>query len=331
MTERENFQMLLDGKIPEWIPTIFKVYGGDGTSLLHHQGVPGVGGKDFFGVTWLVTPDTGNQAIPSPYEHILDDITKWREVVKFPDLDAMDWEAAAKKDLENFDRNKRFFAANCGEGCFNRLEALMGIENAIYAMFDEPEAVYEFFDAYSDFKIKTMEKLKQYYGLEIYINGDDVCTSEGLMVTMEMYENLIHPMEKKMAKAAIDMGLIVDHHCCGKCDEIIDYIVDTGARLWQPAQHMNDLVGIKAKYGDRLIIHGGWDSTGPHTYATATKEEVEAEVHRCVDTYAKGGGYAFFPIILGDRSTPEGMKGTIWAIDEMERYSREFYKNPANR
>ena len=67
MTERENFFLAYNHKQPEWTPNFFSAYSPMGSSLLNNQGVPGKGGRDMFGVNWLVTADTGYQAIPDPH------------------------------------------------------------------------------------------------------------------------------------------------------------------------------------------------------------------------------------------------------------------------
>ena len=44
--------------------------------------------------------ETGYASIPEPGNFILDDITKWRDVIKAPEVPDVDWEAMAKADFE---------------------------------------------------------------------------------------------------------------------------------------------------------------------------------------------------------------------------------------
>ena len=285
------------------------------------------GGRDMFGVNWICTADTGFQPIPDPREHILEDITKWDEYVKFPDIDSMDWAQAAAKDMEGIDRAARPVAMFAMEGNFNRLQSLMGVCEAMIAMMEEPEAVYDFFKAHTEFKIKVIHKYAEYYKPDIYVNGDDICSSTGLFFSPSLYHSLIVPFEKALAEAAISEGMLVDHHVCGQCRDIIDSIVDTGARIWQTAQSMNDLTGIKEKYGKKLLINGGWDSYGPHNSNNATEDQIRAEVRRCIDTYGKDGNYMLFPIIIGDPGEGLMQKKRTWASDECRSYSQKILKN----
>ena len=68
----------------------------------------------------------------------------------------MDWEGAAR-DLARVDRNEKVVACFGMEGNFNRLQSLMGTCEALIAMLEEPEAVYEFLEAHTKFKMKPLK------------------------------------------------------------------------------------------------------------------------------------------------------------------------------
>ncbi len=323
MNERENFFKIYNGEKPEWIPCFYDAYQPMGSSLINNTGKMFEGGEDMFGVTWICTADTGYQPIPDPRKHLFDDITHWDEYVKFPDIDKWDWENAAKKDLDGIDKGKLLCYFGM-EGNFNRLQSMMGVIETMIAMLEETEAVESFFDAYTEFKIKTIKKIAKYYKPDIYVNGDDVCSSTGLFFSPELHKRLIAPFEKRLAQAAIEEGIIVEHHVCGDCKDIIESVVDSGARIWQTAQPMNDLIGIKEKYKGKLILHGGWDSTGAHNFDNATEEEVRSEVRRCIDTYGRDGNFMLFPIIVGDPDKGIMQKKRAWASDECRTYSEKI-------
>ena len=114
---------------------------------------------------------------------MIKDITKWRDYIHFPDLDAMDWESGAQKDLAGYNRNEKLLCLFGMEGNFNRLQSLMGICEAMLAMIEEPEAVYAFFEAHTEFKCRTIEKIAKYYKPDIYVNGDDVASSTALFIS----------------------------------------------------------------------------------------------------------------------------------------------------
>ena len=60
-----------------------------------------------------------------------------------PDAASFDWEAEAAKELANVDRNQTVVAFGFGNGVFERLAALMGFEEALLAIMEEPEEVFK--------------------------------------------------------------------------------------------------------------------------------------------------------------------------------------------
>jgi hypothetical protein len=90
---------------------------------------------------------------------------------------------------------------------------------------------------------------------------------------------------------------------------------------------MNDLVGIKKKYGRKLAICGGWDSMGPAMDEDATEELVRAEVRKYIDTFAPGGGFAYAAHGLKMKPTQKDFMRQAWMLDEYENYGRHWYDN----
>ena len=160
LTEKENLLMALRGEVPEWVPrNMYPSPGhppasaGCGPSFLNARRTP-PGGFDIWGVEFVTTKDTGGMAIPKPGRFILDDITKWRDVIKAPDISDIDWETMAKKDLARIDRNQTAVSAMVHVGYFQSLCNFMGFNEGLMAMIEEPEEVYELFEYMSSFWVQ---------------------------------------------------------------------------------------------------------------------------------------------------------------------------------
>lgn len=324
MTERENALVAIRHGRPEWVPCFYTAYAPMGSSVLNDQGERGKGGRDMFGSLWVATADTGYSLIHSPNEHILDDVRDWRNVVKFPDLESLDWAGGAARDLAGIDRGEKLVCMFTLVGPFNRLEALMGTPQAMVAMLDEPEACKDFFDAYTDFKIAIAEKYARHYQPDIYVAGDDVCMSTGTFMNPGIYRDLLWPAARREAQAAIAHGMIVEHHVCGKAEAILPDIVATGASVWQMAQSMNDLATLMPRYRHEICFHGGWDSIGPATQKDATEADVRGEVRRCIDAYAGDGNYMLFPVLFSDPADPRTELRMQWVADECRHYPPSY-------
>ena len=169
--------------------------------------------------------------------------------------------------------------------------------------------------------MKVLDKYVQYYKPDIYVSADDVCSSDGLFMSKAMYDEMLLPYEVMLIKKAVSLGLIVEHHVCGKAEAIMPELIDAGVTIWQMAQPgMNDVKGFMEKYDDRVLIHGGWDSFGPHNYDDCTEEEVRAAVRKCIDEFHNNGHYTLFPVCMGDMADPRIQARRFWIDDECHKY-----------
>lgn len=332
LTEKENYLMAIKGEVPEWVPRNLYASPGRppanawvGPGILNERRTP-TGGFDVWGVEFVATKETGGQALPVPGKFLLDDITKWRDVIKAPDLSHVDWEAMAKKDLAHIDRSQTAVCGVMHMGYFMQLMNFMGFTEGLCALSEEPEEVMALFEYMSDFYCYVAEKFMEYYKPDVWCLTDDVATAQHPFLSLPMYRELVKPFHAKEAKFGVDRGLPVDMHCCGKGEDFIDDWLDIGVCAWNPAQCMNDLIGIKKKYGNRLVLEGCWDSSGPAGWPDASEELVKAEVRKCIDTFAPGGGFIFWASVYGASDDVAMQNKARWIQEEYDSYGRTFYQ-----
>ena len=332
LTEKENLLMALRGEVPEWVPrNMYASPGhapassGCGPSFLNARRTP-QGGFDIWGVEFVTTADTGGMAIPKPGKFILDDITKWRDVIKAPDISDIDWETMAKKDLARIDRSQTAVSAMVHVGYFQSLCNFMGFNEGLMAMIEEPEEVYELFEYMSSFWVQICSKIRDYYKPDIWGVTDDTATATNPFISPETYRNLVKPFHAREAAFGVEMGIPIDMHNCGRCEDFIDDWLDFGVTCWNPAQTMNDLAGIKKKYGNRLVLEGCWDSSGPAGWPGATEEVVKQAVRDTIDAYAPGGGFIFWASTYGAADDEDFLNRKRWITEEYDAYGRTFYK-----
>ena len=334
ITGKENFMMFVRGEQPAWIPR-YTAFPDQYTKyapamlavplgFMYERRTP-EGGFDIWGVEFVTTADTGGMALPVPNKFMLDDITKWRDVVKAPDISDIDWEVMAKKDMEHINRSETTVLQYIHVGYFQQLMAFMGFSEGLCAMHEEPDEVKALFDYMCRFYTEVTMKCLEYYKPDIVELTDDTATAQNPFISAEMYRELIKPYHKAQMKPAVDAGFPVFMHNCGRCEDFIDDWIDCGVIAWNPAQVMNDLDGIKKKYGNKLGLCGCWDSSGPVAWSNATEETIRQAVRDTIDRFAPGGGFCF----LGSAYGPIGDKGTEdrkrWITDEYESYGMTFY------
>ncbi|MBR7184617.1 MAG: veratrol--corrinoid protein metyltransferase [Clostridia bacterium] len=336
MTEKENYLRVVTGEMPEWLPLdCASTY----PTHLFPRAVCGVmpepyfsghnGGKDIFGVEYTNTDSTGGMSLPTPNKFILKDIHDWRKVIKVPDINDYDFKEMARKQLANIDRTQSAVLLNSHLGYFQLLMSFMGFSEGLFTMACYPEEVYDLFEYMADFFDECALRTIDAYRPDIFGICDDVASAQSTFMSHDMYVALIKPFQMRLTEQARKLGLPIDMHCCGKCESLIDDWLDLGVTCWNPPQDMNDLVGIKKKYGRRIAMSGCSSSKDPANFSWSTEEEVRAEVRRCIDTYAPGGGFIFRGNILGEVGDPTLPQRREWVVDEFLKYGRSYYQTHA--
>ena len=309
MNPRENWQALLNHEPMEWVPGLritpdVAMMGG---RMEYWENGPVQGGLDYFGNGWIPTASAGGQPALDPEIIPLEDVCDWEDVVTFPDLDKIDWDAYADQMLANVkSREEQFVEYHTWNSVFLRFTHLLGFENALCAFYEEPEASGALCNAIADYKIALLERVAKYLKPDAYVHYDDVATDRSLFMSPEVYREYIKPAHKKMNDAAIALGMIPEIHICGYCTDILPDVIEEGSVAWQAAQPVNDIPHIIETMGDKLSVIGGYDSNGRAGFPDVTDDEIRAEVDRCYDEYGKyGKSYGFFGFFLGAPGSPE--------------------------
>ncbi len=320
MTEKENYLAFLHHEKTEWIPNIMECAcfcGGDAETF---ENGPAGGGLDGFGVKWVATHSASGQGVPAPNHIVLEDVTAWEDVVKFPDLDAFDWKGLAERQLAGNKDGRKVVEYHAWNSQFLRLTHLMGFENALCSLCEEPEACDALMSAITDYKIRLIERAHDYFHPDSFVNYDDVATVRGLFMSPKTYRELIKPHHRRMNDAAIAYGMIPQQHCCGKCQELVPDFIDEGSAAWQSAQPDNDIAGIIQKYGDRIGVTGGYDSQGRAGAPDVTIDEIKAEIDRCMKEYGRfGRGYCFMGLLLNESEDEAGAEKFQAVMDYASR------------
>lgn len=299
MNPKQNYLETIYGGKPEYVPMvgIDAHIGGLFGSLESPWGQDGI---DTFGAPWVFTPEG---VIPKPGFVMFDDISDWREYVKFPKMEDYDFNALYNAEcaaVPQPDRNEKAYVLMNPVGMFDRLTTLMGFENALCALAMDPDECREYFEACADYKIAYYNKLIDIFNPDVLIYSDDVATARGLFMSHDMYVDLMKPAVKRIGDAVNARGVAFGIHCCGLCEEVVPDFVDVGARMWHSAQSVNNLPALLDRFKGKLAIDGGWDSSGAPSYIDASEECVREETRRCLREYKKPG-YILTPLLMNEK------------------------------
>ena len=324
MDRRENTLALLAHEQHDHVPNYFTDVCGTGANLLTFDNGPFGGGPDGFGVVWTTSASAMGGALPVQGKYVLDDICDWKEVVKFPDVTKFDWEGLAAQQLAMYNPHTQIQEFSMWNGPFLRMTHLMGFENGLCAMYEEPDASFELLNAIADYRIQIAEHAVRYFKPDSICEFDDFATERGPFVSPEIYQKLIKPVHKRLNDAISSMGVIPNMHVCGKCDVIVPDFVDEGIAAWEVCQPENDLVGLGGKLGGKLAFIGGYDMKGRFAYAEYTEEELRASVRDTIDKYAPAGNYAFFGMLM-TTDINKVMASSGIMSDEAVKYGENYY------
>jgi hypothetical protein len=325
MDRRENLLAILAHKPHDHVGNLGTDVHGTGGSLESFENGPPGGGFDGFGLKWAATTTAMGQATPAPGSAVLKHVEDWKKVVKFPDLDAYDWEGQAKAQLAAFNPAAQVQEYGIWNGQFLRMAHLMGFENCLVAMVEEPEASLEFLEALTDYKIRLAEYVVKRFKPDSICLYDDVATERGPFMSPATYRNLIKPGHKRFFDAVRAMGVIPNLHVCGKCEILVPDFQEEGPEAWEVCQPENDLVGLQKTLGSKLAFMGGFDMQGPLSQREPTEEELRNVTRECIDKYGPGGNYIYMGFLMyNDISL--ALKCAAILSDEALKYGSNYYR-----
>ena len=288
ITLRENMLRVYRHQEPEYTP-LFSDFDSamlGGMDFVNERpDIPGEN-KDWFGQSWTWEEKT-HAANPTPGKPLLTDITKWKEVIHFPDLDALDWEAHAAKDTAKWDRENRLSRVTIGFGLWERLFSIMPFEDALCALLEEPEACYEFFGAMADHKIRLHDLVIKHYQPDVLVMHDDYGDGRSLFMPPETWRQLIKPHLKRVVDAVQSKGVIYEHHNCGCFAPIIDDMIELGIGATNLVHPVNNIAWLKENYGDKMTLVGGFDAQ-KYCAPDATEEAILADMKKTFEILAPG-------------------------------------------
>ena len=345
LTPRENFMRVLNGQIPEWVPEfaypgppMFRKGGEQPdawlfalSDLLGTRFAP-VDPKDIWGVPFVAVEEVGGFQLPTPDVFILEDVTKWPEVIKVPErLLELDWAAAAEAEMAAlpFDRSKTtiFFAPQMWAGYFMTFTNFMGFTEGLSAFVEEPDAVKELFDYVHQFYMMVYRKVLDVIKPDVISLGDDVATEHNPFISPAMYREFLIPFYRDYSALAIERGISIEMHICGRAEDFMHDLVKIGVNAWEPSQLSNNWEALQQRYGRHLVMASGWEGRGRLTELDVTDEEIRQSVRDAMDKYGKNGGYMW-----GGSYTPGSTNDLLtlhWNSvlrDEVYEYGGKLYK-----
>lgn len=196
---------------------------------------------------------------------------------------------------------------------------MMGTENMLVAMLEEPEFVEDIFDTYLSHSEELFARIWDAgYHFDEMFWYDDMGYKGTTFFSPGLYRSLLQPYHKRAVDWAHNHGIYAQLHSCGDVMSLLPDIMATGVDALNPLEVKAgmDVLQIKREYGDRLLLRGGinavlWNDT----------EAILQEIREKIPVLKENGGYIF----ASDHSIPnsvslENMKRIMEEIRQIGKY-----------
>ena len=189
---------------------------------------------------------------------------------------------------------------------------MMGTENLLIALIEQPDLVTDMFDTYLNRNEVLFERLWDAgYRFDEMFWYDDMGYKGTTFFSPKMYRELVFPFHKRAVDWAHNHGIPAQLHSCGDIMTLLPEVMKTGLDGLNPLEVKAgmDALGIKKEYGDRLLLRGGinavlWDKT----------DEIIEEIRQKVPVLMENGGFIF----SSDHSIPNSV-----SLENMRRIVEE--------
>lgn len=308
------------GEMPEFIPPLTECTAGAVFPGDRYFG-PETEGEDAWGVRWTnLGPDPGlDGSTVTPGYQRLSSISAWKEEVSFPDLDALHAKEILIQMMQS-NPNPEACVTHVLflSGPWERMNQLLGMEEALCSFYEDPESVHEFLDAMCEYKIKCIDIACEAVNPHIIHMHDDWGSSSNLMFSPQMWREFIKPIEQRLCSHIHSKGKLYEHHSCGYVTTIVPDLAEIGVDALNPLNVCNDMAYIKKHFGHKLTLAGGIDNQKIDR-EDISEDEIRAEVRRAMDAYAPGGRYIPQAIFTSRRVRDIFM-------DEVKKYGKGIYQ-----
>lgn len=222
-------------------------------------------------------------------EHtVIRDVTKWQEQVKAPTVIFSEerWEAAVKH-AESVNRKEQFVTAFFASGTFEKTHFLMGMENAMMSLYEEPECMHELIDFLTEYELEYAKQAIKYLKPDALFHHDDWGSQISSFMSPDMFKEFYVEPYKKAYQFWRDNGVeLIVHHSDSYAANLVPHMIDIGIDIWQGVMSTNNTPELIKKYGGKISFMGELDS-GPLDHPDWSIEVINEQVEKACRSCGK--------------------------------------------
>ncbi|MBP7937711.1 MAG: hypothetical protein KA354_23980 [Phycisphaerae bacterium] len=182
---------------------------------------------------------------------------------------------------------------------FNQLTSyVVGMERFLMYLIEEPELCKDMLLYSLDVNLKLLEMAWDAgYTFDMLNIRDDMGYKHAQFFSLKTYREIIKPSHQRAVDWARNRGIKTRLHSCGYIMPLLPEIVEVGFDALHPMEvkaGMNPQE-VKSRYGDRLVLHGGFNAV-----LWKDRDAITAEMERLLPILKQSSGYVF----AADHSIP---------------------------
>lgn len=270
---------------------VFSVYTGPKEHAPDYNLPEGVSYRSPFGI------DRHGYGYGQPKNHPLAEATL-EEVNAYPWPDPA-WMSASniRKDAQKWQGEYAILGGEWSPFWHDAID-LLGMENLLIKMFEEPEIVDAVLGHIVDYYASVSEHIFEEAGdaIDIYFIGNDLGSQTGPIVGEKLFRRFLIPHLKRLASLGHKYGHKVMLHCCGGFAPLIPCLAEAGIdalQSLQPDAHGMEPAELKQNYGDMMVFNGCVDSH--HILIEGNPEFVKVKTLEILNVMMPGGGFILSP------------------------------------
>ncbi|PKM49759.1 MAG: uroporphyrinogen decarboxylase, partial [Firmicutes bacterium HGW-Firmicutes-6] len=220
---------------------------------------------------------------------------------------------------ESVDRSDKFVTAFCAPGIFEMTHHLMSMEDALMALYEEPEAMKELIDFVVEYELAYAKEYIEHIHPDALFHHDDWGSQISTFISPAMFDEFFLPAYKKVYGywKANGVELIV-HHSDSYAATLVPEMIEMGVDIWQGVMTTNNVPDLIKKYGGQISFMGDIDS-GRVDFPGWTRELIYVDAKKACEECGK---LYFIPNLsqgLNISSFPGVYETTSEVIDQLSK------------
>ena len=256
--------------------------------------------------TTILFPEDAPGPMPDTREGlaVCPDVTRWRETVHAPDLEAACTEGwdTCRAEARAACGSDHLLAGFMGTGIFEQCHFLMGFEDTLTNLYAHPDEMHALIDYITEYRLTYVRMLIDHLQPDVIFSHDDWGTKNALFMKPEMWREFFKEPYRRFYGYIRSRGVIAIHHADSYLVPIVDDMAEIGIQVWQGVLPENDIPALQRHLSGKLTLMGGFGAAIDR--ADAQPDEILAYAR---DTLARccPGGH-FIPSIT------YGLAGTVF-------------------